>query len=193
MTENEAIEILKNNFPKTCKKLDGRYKDSFDDTEGDFGKALLLSISALKEIQKYHAIGTVERFQQLAEQFKPHVTDKTSCPERHCNKCDKYRKENEMYHEIGTVEQLADMKEDFVEALSDWRQYRKIGTVEECRAARERQTSRKPDIYGDGIGDDGETIYDTWICPNCEQEYEIDYDHYKYCPECGQAIDRSDI
>lgn len=96
-------------------------------------------IKAFEELEQYRVLGTVERFQQLAEQFKPHVTDKTSCPARRCNKCDKYRKENEMYHEIGTVEQLAGMKEDFVEALSDWRQYRKIGTVEECRVARERQ------------------------------------------------------
>ena len=36
-------------------------------------------------------------------------------------------------------------------------------------------------------------MYDTWICPNCEAHYEIDYDDYDYCPKCGQAINKSVI
>lgn len=60
MTENEAIGVLKNNFPKKCKIVDGRYKGGFDDVECEFGQALLLSISALEEIQQYRAIGTVD-------------------------------------------------------------------------------------------------------------------------------------
>lgn len=56
MTEHEAIEILKNNFPKTCKMVGGRYKGGFDDTECEFGKALLLSISSLEEIQQYREL-----------------------------------------------------------------------------------------------------------------------------------------
>ena len=39
MTENECIEILKNNFPKTCKMVDGRYKGGFDDAESELGRA----------------------------------------------------------------------------------------------------------------------------------------------------------
>lgn len=50
------------------------------------------------------------------------------------------------------------------------------------------QTAKKPDIEGDG-GSDGHIVYDTWICPGCDAHYEIDYDHYKYCPNCGQHID----
>ena len=65
MTENEAIEILKNTFPKTCKMGGGRYKGGFDDTECEFGKALLLSISALEEIQQYRSIGTVEECREV--------------------------------------------------------------------------------------------------------------------------------
>lgn len=67
MNENEAIKILRNNFPKTCKMVDGRYKGGFDDTECEFGKALLLSISALEEIQQYHSIGTVEECRKARE------------------------------------------------------------------------------------------------------------------------------
>lgn len=52
---------------------------------------------------------------------------------------------------------------------------------------------KKPDIIGDGYDDIGNLIYDTWICPCCEKQYELDYDDYKFCPNCGQAIDWSDI
>ena len=58
--------------------------------------------------------------------------------------------------------------------------------------ALEKQISKKPNIEGDGYAD-GQLVYDTWICPCCEKRYEIDYDNYDYCPNCGQHIDRSDI
>lgn len=52
---------------------------------------------------------------------------------------------------------------------------------------------KKPDMEGDGYDDNGELIFDTWICPSCGQRYEIDYDDYEYCPNCGQHIDTSGI
>lgn len=64
-------------------------------------------------------------------------------------------------------------------------------TFEECEVilkALEKQTPKKPDYEGDGYWN-GELVYDTWICPNCGKDYEVDYDNYKYCPKCGQAID----
>ena len=58
----------------------------------------------------------------------------------------------------------------------------------------ERQIPSKPDMYGDGYDDDGNMIYDTYDCPNCNTNYEIDYDgKHKFCPECGQAIDWSAV
>lgn len=54
----------------------------------------------------------------------------------------------------------------------------------------QKQIPKKPDIEGDGYAD-GHLVYDTWICPNCGEHYEIDYDNYDYCPKCGQAIDKS--
>lgn len=39
----------------------------------------------------------------------------------------------------------------------------------------------------------GEIVYDTWICPCCGKDYEVDYDDYKYCPNCGQAIDWTEM
>ena len=58
--------------------------------------------------------------------------------------------------------------------------------------ALEKQIPKKPNIEGDGYAD-GQLVYDTWICPFCGKHYEIDYDSYDYCPNCGQHIDRSDI
>lgn len=51
-----------------------------------------------------------------------------------------------------------------------------------------KQTPKKPTLIGDGYSN-GEIVYDTWICPNCEAAYEVDYDNYAYCPKCGQRID----
>lgn len=55
-----------------------------------------------------------------------------------------------------------------------------------------KQIPRKPDLIGDGYDDDGNLIYDTWMCPCCRTEYELDYDDYKFCPNCGQALDWSE-
>lgn len=58
--------------------------------------------------------------------------------------------------------------------------------------ALEKQEPKTPNYEGDGYWD-GVLVYDTWICPCCGKEYEVDYDDYKYCPECGQAIDQEGI
>lgn len=78
-----------------------------------------------------------------------------------------------------------------IKALEEVQQYRAIGTPEECRAAVEKQTARRPDYEGDGYAD-GHLVYDTWICPCCGKHYEVDYDNYNYCPDCGQRLDWSD-
>ena len=57
--------------------------------------------------------------------------------------------------------------------------------------ALKRLTPQKPNLEGDGYAD-GVLVYDTWICPNCEKRYEVDYDEYDHCPDCGQAIDWSE-
>ena len=75
--------------------------------------------------------------------------------------------------------------------IEELRQYRAIGTPEECRAAVEKQTARRPDYEGDGYAD-GHLVYDTWICHCCGKHYEVDYDNYNYCPDCGQKLDWSD-
>lgn len=56
MTENEVIEILENDTP---------------DTSDAWCSALDMSISALKEIQQYRAIGTVKECKKAIEKEKP--------------------------------------------------------------------------------------------------------------------------
>ena len=51
-----------------------------------------------------------------------------------------------------------------------------------------KQIPKIPNFEGDGYWD-GQLVYDTWICPNCDSRYEVDYDEYDYCPNCGQALD----
>lgn len=66
-------------------------------------------------------------------------------------------------------------------------------TPTEVQELKERDTPKKPDIDGDGYDKEGNIILDTWICPNCGACYEIDYDDYDFCPNCGQQIDRNEI
>lgn len=61
--------------------------------------------------------------------------------------------------------------------------------LQTIKEALEKQIPKKPDLIGDGYDDNGNLVYDIWICPCCETQYELDYDDYKFCPECGQAID----
>ncbi|MEG2001001.1 MAG: hypothetical protein RR053_06385 [Evtepia sp.] len=49
MNDKEAADILKNNVPKECKMVNGRYQGGFDDWESDLGKAIKTAISALEE------------------------------------------------------------------------------------------------------------------------------------------------
>lgn len=90
-----------------------------------------------------------------------------------------------------SITEYQEAKTVAVQALEEIQQYCAIGTLEECRAAVEKQTAKKPDYEGDGYAD-GHLVYDTWICPCCGKHYEVDYDNYNYCPDCGQKLDWSD-
>lgn len=161
MTEQEAIAIIKKNYPKCCKMVNGRYNGGFDNTDCELGQAFNIAIKALEEVQQYQAIGTHEECQTAMELYKEMHTRKFT---------------------LETVEEYMKFKDECV---------RKNFTFKSLLESREKQTPKKPDLEGDGYGDDGVLIYDTWICPCCGKRYEIDYEEYDYCPNCGQAIDWS--
>ena len=122
------------------------------------------------------AIGVMMTEKHCVERNIKHECD------RDCVKCDLLMKDNDVLNGYDMA----------IKTLEEVQQYLAIGTVEECRAAVEKQIPKKPNIEGDGYAD-GQLVYDTWICPCCEKHFEIDYDSYEYCPNCGQHIDRSEI
>lgn len=85
----------------------------------------------------------------------------------------------------------------------DWlKQIDDKGCEESCRCciayfeiaikALEKQLPKKPIYEGDGYAPDGTFIWDEWLCPNCGSRYEVDYDEYDHCSNCGQKIDWSE-
>lgn len=84
-------------------------------------------------------------------------------------------------------------EKEAIEIINDvtWKDFGRHPDFPEARdmakAALEKQIAKKPDYEGDGYAD-GEIVYDTWICPCCRIRYEVDYDNYDYCPDCGQKI-----
>lgn len=56
------------------------------------------------------------------------------------------------------------------------------------KAIVKKEIQKKPYFESDGDRY-GEPVYDTWICPRCGHNYETEFDHYDYCPKCGQRID----
>ena len=71
-----------------------------------------------------------------------------------------------------------------IDLLEELQQYRAIGTVEECREAREKQRGKKP-VYR-SIFTDGTRLLG---CPVCFSR--IDGGAF-YCNGCGQKLDWSD-
>lgn len=80
-----------------------------------------------------------------------------------------------------------DLMKIMIKALEEIQQYRAIGTVDECRAAVEKQETKIANLSGDGYADE-HLVYDTYECPHCGEHYELDYDRYEYCPNCGQHM-----
>ena len=86
-----------------------------------------------------------------------------------------------------------DMEEQVVERLKEV-SYERFGNdgMGIAIQALEKQIPKKPTYEGDGYAPDGTFVWDEWLCPCCGERYEVDYDDYDYCPNCGQKIDWSD-
>ena len=89
--------------------------------------------------------------------------------------------------DVGDMEELVNI---CIKALEEIQQYRAIGTVEECREAREKQWAKKVnnrtllrDLNGDPYAVRGD-------CPNCGKIGLLsDTD---YCNACGKKLDWSE-
>ena len=90
--------------------------------------------------------------------------------------CSAYPPETGVNETIGSLQYC-------ITALREIQQYREIGTVEECREARERQKPMKVK----------EVHVDEYYCPACGSENCCDQGIVgdRYCPYCGHAIDEN--
>lgn len=75
-----------------------------------------------------------------------------------------------------------------ISALEEIQKYRKIGTVDECRATVEKQIPKKP------IKNRKQEIRYTsaYSCPNCGRSF-TGTGIAKYCYHCGQKLDWSEV
>ena len=86
-------------------------------------------------------------------------------------------------HLFYSREELAEVRDIAISALEEIQQYRKIGTVEECQEAVEKQEPKKPEV--------ADSDFDYYKCPVCGAYIwatDCVQDH-NYCLNCGQAID----
>ena len=98
-------------------------------------------------------------------------------------------------HLFYSREELAEVRDIAISALEEIQQYRKIGTVEECREAVEKQEPKKPVCkpkpYNESVG-----FNEEWFCPSCGSYIGYFYEgmdepeQMEYCNECGQHIAR---
>ena len=183
MTPEEAIKIAIHCLGVQAEREVCEECDIYSNCHTDCKDAAGVAIEALKEVQQYLEIGTMEQLKNQKENLNVAyqiISD---------------------YEQYGTVEEfkmaqrymrLVNAHGTIGQVIDSCAEYEEIGTVEECREAVEKQTPKAPDYEGDGYDNKGELIYDTWICPNCGERYELDYDDYEHCPKCGQAIRQSE-
>lgn len=79
-----------------------------------------------------------------------------------------------------------------IQALEEVQKYREIGSIEECRASREKQIAKKPTPidykkYIDVI-DNARFLRGAYWCPNCKHVVNSG----SFCNDCGQMLDWSD-
>ena len=214
MTENEAIDELNTSIDlaKMCTENLERKREV---------QGYETAIKALEEIQQYRAIGKPMEIKQKLEELERWHTYRLASNVKNpfakistsiCHNCDhkddyieELEAEVEEYRAIGTVKECraaVDIYRELNErklTSENTEEYMKFEdecikkgfTFKSLLEARERQTAKRPDYEGDGYAD-GHLVYDTWICPCCGKHYEVDYDNYNYCPDCGQKLDWSD-
>lgn len=86
-------------------------------------------------------------------------------------------------HPFYSWEEMAEVRDIAISAIKEIQQYRKIGTVEECREAVEKQKPKKPHRNYKKFS--GLWCKCGWYLG---QKQCLDI---KYCPNCGQAIDEN--
>ena len=185
-----------NSFICDCDVDDDEYDDEKEQCEISLTRykkekeVIEMAISAIKEIEQYRAIGTVEDFVNLKRGA--------------AIMSDLYKFGYTLYETIETMRDVIDtgnhdrMFLDTYYWLKMLSEYKEIGAVEECREAVEKQKAKKPDIYTDtrNMVDLHGNVYaeqaNVYLCPTCERFIGyVGNDIFHYFPVCGQAIDEN--
>ena len=188
MTENEAIERIKHRM-HTVEQVVG--ESGMEDLE--------MAINALEEIQRWHTSvvnpNIKNEFANRSTQICVNCDHKDEYIEELEAEVEPYRalekRLTDMFGGELSLEDVTDELERYLkepdnthpinakiltyEDAADWDAYRTIGTPEECRAAVEKQTAKRPRIMGN-----------TMICPSCPRCFKSD--NSAYCPSCGQKL-----
>lgn len=137
----------------------------------DISKAFDAAIVSLKELKQYRKIGAVQKLEQISRDFKRQI--------EHSEKLSEVLDSNK---------NLLKKRENILN------KYYEIGTVEECREARERQRGKKPefelnlsDYTSRFVCECGKRVivkHDSGVMDN--------HDAPNYCSNCGQRFDWSE-
>lgn len=151
-TPEEAIETIKSNMPTSGYQM---LRESLD-----------MAIIALKEIQQYREVDA---------QIKKIFDDQLGLVDI----VKEYIEDIRRTHNGKTPRKVIALSE---EDAQNWEDYKKIGTVEECREAVEKQKAKKPR--------DVEYDYSYFICPTYGEGIYVsdNFESHKFCLNCGQAI-----
>ena len=76
-------------------------------------------------------------------------------------------------------------KEELVQRLAE---YENIGTVEKCREAVENQKAKNPSVHKQQYSDAYNCSKCGWTFIHKNETGWFCGQHYKFCPNCGQAI-----
>lgn len=152
MLENESIKFLK----ERIELINSDYPDVVD-----YKNALECAIRALEEVQQYRAIGKVSTCQNAVEVCRAMI-ERGIEPDN----IKEY-----IAFEDNLVQKGYDLKR-LLEMMEEHKRYREIGTVEECRAAVEKQTAISREI-----------IKGKYFCPKCHNLMP----YPGYCG-CGQKL-----
>lgn len=134
----------------------------------DISKAFDAAIVSLEELKQYRKIGAVQELEQISRDFKRQI--------EHSEKLSEV---------LDSTKNLLKKRENILN------KYYAIGTVEECREARERQRAKKVknrkllrDFHNRPHSVRGD-------CPNCGSEGLL-ATNTDYCNACGQKLDWSE-
>ena len=87
MTENEMLKIAVHCLGVQAEQEVCEECDIYGNCHTDCKDVAVVAITALKEIQQYREIGTVEECREAVEKQKPKICDIDSCPDHTHYKC----------------------------------------------------------------------------------------------------------